>query len=112
MEIALTEVERREVASRRASRRQGKPLRLANEAYPSIVKRGGGARSLGRKQGGLSYCLLGCRSQSMGANNMLNTMLEALTDLIQELSGGQALMVISYPTWPLALGECTVCHRF
>ncbi len=47
-------------------------------------------RSLGRKsEGTSSYCLRrSIPKEAMGAN-MLNTMLEALTDRIQELSGGQ-----------------------
>ena len=66
---------------------------------------------LGRKQGDFLIVYLAVDpKEAMGAN-MLNTMLEALTDRIQELSGGQALMAI-LSNWPLAFGECTVCDRF
>lgn len=62
-EIALTEVEDVEVASKRILEDKETLLQLANKAYPSIVKRGGGARDLWvENKGGLSYCLLGCRS--------------------------------------------------
>ena len=60
-----------------------------------IVKRGGGARDLWVENKGnfLIVYLAVDPKEAMGAN-MLNTMLEALTDRIQELSGGQALMAI------------------
>ncbi len=45
-EIALTDVEDVEVASKRIFEDKETLLQLANEAYPSIVKRGGGARDL------------------------------------------------------------------
>ena len=45
-EIALTDVEDVEVASKRILEDKETLLQLANKAYPSIVKRGGGARDL------------------------------------------------------------------
>ena len=45
-EIALSDVEDVEVASKRILEDKETLLQLANEAYPSIVKRGGGARDL------------------------------------------------------------------
>lgn len=94
-EIALTDVEDMEVASKRILEDKKTLLQLANEAYPSIVKRGGGARDLWVENKGdfLIVYLAVDPKEAMGAN-MLNTMLEALTDRIQELSGGQALMAI------------------
>ena len=94
-EIALTDVEDMEVASRCILEDKESLLQLANEAYPSIVKRGGGARDLWVENKGdfLIVYLAVDPKEAMGAN-MLNTMLEALTDRIQELSGGQALMAI------------------
>ena len=94
-EIALTDVEDRNTASKRILEDKETLLQLANEAYPSIVKRGGGARDLWVESEGdfLIVYLAVDPKEAMGAN-MLNTMLEALTDRIQELSGGQALMAI------------------
>ena len=94
-EIALSDVEDVEVASKRILEDKETLLQLANEAYPSIVKRGGGARDLWVENKGnfLIVYLAVDPKEAMGAN-MLNTMLEALTDRIQELSGGQALMAI------------------
>lgn len=94
-EITLTDVEDVEVASKRILEDKESLLQLANEAYPSIVKRGGGAKDLWVENKGdfLIVYLAVDPKEAMGAN-MLNTMLEALTDCIQELSGGQALMAI------------------
>ena len=110
-EIALTDVEDIEVASRRILEDKETLLQLANEAYPSIVKRGGGARDLWVENKGdfLIVYLAVDPKEAMGAN-MLNTMLEALTDRIQELSGGQALMAIlsNLATRSLVSARCAI----
>ena len=110
-EIALTDVEDVEVASKRILEDKETLLQLANEAYPSIVKRGGGARDLWVENKGdflIVYLAVDPR-EAMGAN-MLNTMLEALTDRIQELSGGQALMAIlsNLATRSLVSARCAI----
>lgn len=110
-EIALTDVEDVEVASKRIFEDKETLLQLANEAYPSIVKRGGGARDLWVENKGdfLIVYLAVDPKEAMGAN-MLNTMLEALTDHIQELSGGQALMAIlsNLATRSLVSARCAI----
>lgn len=110
-EIALTDVEDMEVASKRILKDKETLLQLANEAYPSIVKRGGGARDLWVENKGdfLIVYLAVDPKEAMGAN-MLNTMLEALTDRIQELSGGQALMAIlsNLATRSLVSARCAI----
>ena len=110
-EIALTDVEDMEVASKRILEDKETLLQLANEAYPSIVKRGGGARDLWVENKGdfLIVYLAVDPKEAMGAN-MLNTMLEALTDHIQELSGGQALMAIlsNLATRSLVSARCAI----
>lgn len=110
-EIALTDVEDVEVASRRILEDKETLLQLANEAYPSIVKRGGGARDLWVENKGdfLIVYLAVDPKEAMGAN-MLNTMLEALTDRIQKLSGGQALMAIlsNLATRSLVSARCAI----
>ena len=110
-EIALTDVEDVEVASKRILEDKEALLQLANEAYPSIVKRGGGARDLWVENKGdfLIVYLAVDPKEAMGAN-MLNTMLEALTDRIQELSGGQALMAIlsNLATRSLVSARCAI----
>ena len=110
-EIALTDVEDRNTASKRILEDKETLLQLANEAYPSIVKRGGGARDLWVESEGdfLIVYLAVDPKEAMGAN-MLNTMLEALTDRIQELSGGQALMAIlsNLATRSLVSARCAI----
>ena len=110
-EIALTDVKDVEMASKRILEDKETLLQLANEAYPSIVKRGGGARDLWVENKGdfLIVYLAVDPKEAMGAN-MLNTMLEALTDRIQELSSGQALMAIlsNLATRSLVSARCTI----
>ena len=110
-EIALSDVKDVEMATKRILEDKETLLQLANEAYPSIVKRGGGARDLWVENKGnfLIVYLAVDPKEAMGAN-MLNTMLEALTDRIQELSGGQALMAIlsNLATRSLVSARCTI----
>ena len=110
-EIALSDVEDIEVASKRILEDKETLLQLANEAYPSIVKRGGGARDLWIEHKGdfLIVYLAVDPKEAMGAN-MLNTMLEALTDRVQELSGGQVLMAIlsNLATRSLVSARCAI----
>ena len=110
-EIALSDVEDVEVASKRILEDKETLLQLANEAYPSIVKRGGGARDLWLEHKGdfLIVYLAVDPKEAMGAN-MLNTMLEALTDRIQKLSGAQALMAIlsNLATRSLVSARCAI----
>ena len=110
-EIALTDVRDVEMASKRILEDKETLLQLANEAYPSIVKRGGGARDLWVENKGnfLIVYLAVDPKEAMGAN-MLNTMLEALTDRIQELSGGQTLMAIlsNLATRSLVSARCAI----
>lgn len=110
-EIALTDIKDWEIASKRILDDRESLLQLANEAYPSIVKRGGGARDLWVENKGdfLIVYLAVDPKEAMGAN-MLNTMLEALTDRIQKLSGGQALMAIlsNLATRSLVSARCAI----
>lgn len=78
-------------------------IKLANEAYPSIVKRGGGANHGevrivdGDEDEGIdSYLVFHLHvdtQEAMGAN-MLNTMLEAIAPTIESLTSGEVLMSI------------------
>lgn len=110
-EIALTDVREVEMASKRILEDKKTLLQLANEAYPSIVKRGGGARDLWIENKGdfLIVYLAVDPKEAMGAN-MLNTMLEALTEPIQKLSGGQVLMAIlsNLATRSLVSARCAI----
>ena len=110
-EIALTDVRDVEMASKSILEDKKTLLQLANEAYPSIVKRGGGARDLWIENKGdfLIVYLAVDPKEAMGAN-MLNTMLEALTEPIQKLSGGQVLMAIlsNLATRSLVSARCAI----
>ena len=89
-------------------------LELANQAHPSIVKRGGGARDLrtdfleGETDFLVVYLVVDTQ-EAMGAN-ILNTMLEALKGRLEELTGGQSLMAIlsNYATEALVTASCEI----
>ena len=93
-------------------------LELANQAHPSIVKRGGGARELradfleGETDFLVVYLVVDTQ-EAMGAN-MLNTMLEALKPVLEELSQGQSLMGIlsNYATDSLVTASCRIAFRY
>ncbi|MDW8752439.1 hydroxymethylglutaryl-CoA reductase, degradative, partial [Streptococcus suis] len=86
-------------------------LETANQAHPSIVKRGGGARELTveSKDEFLIVYLQVDVQEAMGAN-ILNNMLEAVKDDLEELSKGQALMGIlsNYATESLVTAQCHI----
>lgn len=86
-------------------------LELANQAHPSIVKRGGGARRLWleEKSNFLMVYVSVDTQEAMGAN-MVNTMMEALVPSLEDLSQGKSLMAIlsNYATESLVTAECTL----
>ena len=89
-------------------------LELANQAHPSIVKRGGGASDLrtdfleGETDFLVVYLVVDTQ-EAMGAN-ILNTMLESLKERLEELTGGQSLMAIlsNYATEALVTASCEI----
>ena len=113
-QVALYQVPDRDKACQAILSQKAELLEQANQAYPSIVKRGGGARELKVEKisGEADFLVVYLHvdtQEAMGAN-MLNTMLEALTDRIQELSGGQALMAIlsNLATRSLVSARCAI----
>ena len=114
-QVALYEVSNKEKASQAITEAKEDLLQLANHAYPSIVKRGGGARDLWiEEKGDFLICYLSVDpKEAMGAN-MLNTMLEALVDPLEDLSGGQGLMAIlsNLATDALVTARCHIDYRF
>ena len=114
-QVALYDVSNKEKASQAITEAKEDLLQLANQAYPSIVKRGGGARDLWTEvKGNFLICYLSVDpKEAMGAN-MLNTMLEALVDPLEELSGGQGLMAIlsNLATDALVTARCNIDYRF
>lgn len=117
-QVALYQVPDEEIAQKQIETSKETLLDLANQAYPSIVKRGGGARDLrvellGEASEFLVVYLQVDTQEAMGAN-MLNTMLEALKPKLEELSQGQALMGIlsNYATDSLVTARCQIDARF
>ena len=117
-QVALYQVANPEQAQEKIASKKSELLELANQAYPSIVKRGGGARDLHVEQikdetDFLVVYLHVDTQEAMGAN-MLNTMLEALKPVLEELSQGQSLMGIlsNYATDSLVTASCRIAFRY
>ena len=109
-QVALFEVENVEKAQEFIQKEEATLLQIANQAYPSIVKRGGGAHQLTVE---VNVCLIVYLhvdvQEAMGAN-ILNTMLEALKQPLEVLSQGKTLMGIlsNYATDSLVTSRCQV----
>ena len=117
-QVALYQVANPKLAQKKIASKKAELLELANQAYPSIVKRGGGARDLNVEQlksktDFLVVYLHVDTQEAMGAN-MLNTMLEALKPVLEELSQGQSLMGIlsNYATDSLVTASCRIAFRY
>ena len=117
-QVALYQVANPEQVQEKIVSKKAELLQLANQAYPSIVKRGGGARDLHVEQlksetDFLVVYLHVDTQEAMGAN-MLNTMLEALKPILEELSQGQSLMGIlsNYATDSLVTASCRIAFRY
>ena len=117
-QVALYQVADPELAQEKIASKKAELLELANQAYPSIVKRGGGARDLRVEQikGETDFLVVYLyidTQEAMGAN-MLNTMLESLKPVLEELSQGQSLMGIlsNYATDSLVTASCRIAFRY
>ena len=117
-QVVLYQVANPEQAQEKIASKKAELLELANQAYPSIVKRGGGARDLhvGQIKGETDFLVAYLHvdtQEAMGAN-MLNTMLEALKPVLEELSQGQSLMGIlsNYATDSLVTANCRIAFRY
>lgn len=117
-QVALYKVANPKLAQEKIASKKAELLELANQAYPSIVKRGGGARDLHVEQikGEPDFLVVYIHvdtQEAMGAN-MLNTMLEALKPVLEELSQGQSLMGIlsNYATDSLVTASCRMAFRY
>lgn len=114
-QVALYNVPDSKIAEQNIFNQTALLLSQANDAHPSIVKRGGGARELRVevKEEFLIVFVAIDTQEAMGAN-MVNTMMEAITPTLEELSGGQALMAIlsNYATESLVTATCSIDLRF
>ncbi|WP_422803664.1 hydroxymethylglutaryl-CoA reductase, degradative [Streptococcus sp. FT1-106] len=114
-QVALYNVPDSKIAEHNIFNQTALLLSQANDAHPSIVKRGGGARELRVevKEEFLIVFVTIDTQEAMGAN-MVNTMMEAITPTLEELSGGQALMAIlsNYAMESLVTATCSIDLRF
>ncbi|WP_269760708.1 hydroxymethylglutaryl-CoA reductase, degradative [Streptococcus dysgalactiae] len=114
-QVALYDIDQVEEAKQAILANSDKLIAAANDAYPSIVKRGGGAREIRLEEKGdfLIFYLTVDTQEAMGAN-MVNTMMEALIPDLESLSKGQSLMAIlsNYATESLVTVSCQVDIRF
>ncbi|MEQ9763880.1 hydroxymethylglutaryl-CoA reductase, degradative [Streptococcus sp. ZJ151] len=110
-QVALFEVPNVDDATASILEKKDFLLSLANQAHPSIVKRGGGTRNLWLepKEDFLIVYVSVDTQEAMGAN-MVNTMMEALVPSLEELSQGQSLMAIlsNYATESLVSADCQI----
>lgn len=94
-------------------------LQKANEAHPSIVKRGGGAKEIiirpiaaDKTFQTPSFLVIHLHIETMEAMgaNIIDTMVEAIKPYLEELTNGTALMAIlsNYATECLATANCRI----
>ena len=90
---------------------KNKLLKIANDAYPSIVARGGGAIDIEVRNIDefLVVYLIADVKEAMGAN-ILNTMLEAIKMPLENITNGKSLIAIlsNYATESLVKAKCEV----
>ncbi|MCC9762963.1 hydroxymethylglutaryl-CoA reductase, degradative, partial [Streptococcus agalactiae] len=114
-QVALYDVQDSQHAKESILKQKPPLLEIANAAHPSIVKRGGGAcdLTLEIKEDFLIVYLMVDTKEAMGAN-MVNTMMEALSSPLEDISKGKSLMSIlsNYATESLVTATCRVDLRF
>ncbi|MBS4750282.1 hydroxymethylglutaryl-CoA reductase, degradative [Carnobacteriaceae bacterium zg-ZUI78] len=116
-EIALCQLDDIEHAKMNIEAQKDTLLSLANQSYPSIVKRGGGAKNLfidiktsqDKTHTFLIIYLMVDTKEAMGAN-ILNTMLEAIKPTIETLANQSAIMSIlsNYANHSLTSISCQI----
>lgn len=122
-QVILKEVPDFAAAEKKILESQDLLLQMANAAHPSIVERGGGAKRLevrfieaDPQENSPSFFMIHFfidTKEAMGAN-MVNTMMEAVAPVIEQLTKGQLLMGIlsNFATECLASAECLIDPRF
>lgn len=118
-QVTLKEVLDPSAAIKKIEASRQEILDRANEAHPSIVKRGGGAKDLSVRllegdpsENIPSFLVVHLHidtQEAMGAN-IVNTMMEGIAPYIEELTGGTALLRIlsNYATECIATATCTI----
>lgn len=110
-QVALYDILDFDNASSMVLENKNELLKIANEAYPSIVARGGGAVDIEIKNIDefLIVYLIADVKEAMGAN-ILNTMLESIKIPLENITNGKSLMAIlsNYATESLVKSECEI----
>lgn len=110
-QVALYDVADYNSTVRLIEKNKEKILTLANQAHPSIVKRGGGARDIRIEVKGdfLIVYLIADVQEAMGAN-IINNMLEGIQTYLENLTHSKALMAIlsNYATESLVTAACSL----
>ena len=118
-QVALKQVPDSALADQHIRAHEADILKRANEAHPSIVKRGGGARKVSVRiipadadEATPEFVIVHLHVETleaMGAN-IINTMMEGVIPYLEELTQGEALMGIlsNYPTDCLATATCRI----
>ncbi len=114
-QIALYDVENKSLAIEKINADKEMLLQIANDAHPSIVKRGGGARDITVDiilEDDVEFVVVYLSvdvQEAMGAN-ILNNMLEALKKPLENITSGKSLMAIlsNYATKSLVQATCRI----
>ncbi|MBJ8325667.1 hydroxymethylglutaryl-CoA reductase, degradative [Streptococcus pacificus] len=117
-QIALYDIKDTHSAQMTIEKQKKELLTIANNAHPSIVKRGGGATDIKThliddETPLLVVQVLIDTKEAMGAN-IVNTMTEALKPSLEVLTKGKSLMAIlsNYATESLVTARCAIDYRF
>ncbi|MDO5089448.1 MAG: hydroxymethylglutaryl-CoA reductase, degradative [Leptotrichiaceae bacterium] len=118
-QVILYNIENMEKASENIMNSKEKILNIADEAYPSIVARGGGAENIRieifseNEVSFLSVYLTADVKEAMGAN-IINSMLEGIKPILEEITGGTPLMAIlsNYADNSLVTSSCEINVKF
>ncbi len=117
--VTLYDIPDLSLALKNIQKNKEKLLSIANNSYPSIIKRGGGAKDIDTKiffEGKthfLSFYLTVDVKEAMGAN-IINTMLEGVKPFLEEITGGQVLMAIlsNYAIQALVTSRCWIDIKY
>ena len=117
-QVALYQVANPEQAQEEDCRQEGRTLELANQAYPSIVKRGGGARDLHVEQikGETDFLVvyLHVDTQEAMGSQYAQHHAGSLETSLRRTQSGQSLMGIlsNYATDSLVTASCRIAFRY
>lgn len=114
-QVALYDIEDIKSTVEKIEQNYTKLMEIANDAHPSIVKRGGGVTNISQKilvEDETTFLVVYITvdvKEAMGAN-ILNNMLEALKPVLENISNGKALMGIlsNYATSSLVTTKCSI----